>query len=148
MPMLIVLIGISGCGKSTFAAKTGLPVISSDAIREELFGDESVQADPALVFGTAHSRIIDLLKQNKDVIFDATNVTSWSRSAILNKIDSFGVACKKVAVIFDVNPEQALCQMRQRSRQVPADVVQRQWENFQKDFADITIQFDEVRKGA
>ena len=142
LPMLIVLIGISGCGKSTWAAKTGLPVISSDTIREELFGDESVQANPALVFEIAHTRVIELLKQNEHVIFDATNVTSWSRAALLDKLGM--VKCQKVAVVFNVTPERALCQMICRDRKVPEEVVRNQWANFKKDMDDIEKQFDEV----
>ena len=60
MAKLIILCGLPGCGKSTYAENykavddaifEGNTVIhSSDAIRKELFGDESSQEDNARVF--------------------------------------------------------------------------------------------------
>lgn len=144
MPMLVLTIGVSGCGKSTWAAASGLAVVSSDLIRAELFGDEAVQANPALVFDVAHARVIDLLKQGKSVVFDATNVASWARQALLDKVDAEGICCKKVAVVFNVEPQRALEQMLHRSRQVPADVVEHQWEQLKSDYGDISRQFDVV----
>ena len=47
MQKFLMLMGISGSGKSTFAqamaAKCNYKVFSSDALREELFGDENDQ---------------------------------------------------------------------------------------------------------
>lgn len=148
LPIIYFLVGISGSGKSTWAKcwarlKKAI-VVSSDAIRAELFGDESVQANAALVFETAHRRVLNALKQGKNVIFDATNVTSWSRQALLDKIAAEGIVAKKIAVIFNISPRHAIQRQESRSRKVPADVIYRQWDNFVIDFDDITIKFDDI----
>ena len=46
MTELVMLVGIPGCGKSTFSEglkKKGYKVHASDEIRKEWFGDASVQ---------------------------------------------------------------------------------------------------------
>ena len=54
MPTLTLMIGCPGSGKSTIAKKmaqnTGAVIVSTDAIRGELFGDENCQMNPRLVF--------------------------------------------------------------------------------------------------
>ena len=85
MGILIVLVGLPGSGKSSYAEQfkavddaicTGVTVIhSSDAIRKELFGDESSQEDNARVFDLMRKRTTEDLKAGKTVIYDATNVT-------------------------------------------------------------------------
>ena len=52
---LIILCGIPGSGKTTYAKKyiennANTIHLSSDAIRKELYGDESVQGNPGEVF--------------------------------------------------------------------------------------------------
>lgn len=98
-PKLFMLIGLPGSGKSTFARnrvkfyddcnKTRLEIVSSDDIREELYGTRFCQKDPARVFEIAHERIINSLEQGWDVIFDATNITRKNRASLLNKIPAY-----------------------------------------------------------
>lgn len=50
-PRLFFLVGLSGSGKSTFSKSIielvkPIEVFSSDKIREELYGDESIQGKP------------------------------------------------------------------------------------------------------
>ena len=98
-PKLFMLIGLPGSGKSTFVRnrvkfyddcnKTRLEIVSSDDIREELYGTRSCQKDPARVFEIAHERIINSLEQGWDVIFDATNITRKNRASLLKKIPAY-----------------------------------------------------------
>ena len=78
MPFLFFLVGISGSGKSTiaqeYAEKFNAEVFSSDKIRFELYGDESIQDNPQKVFQILHKRIKTALKQGKNAIYDATNL--------------------------------------------------------------------------
>ena len=82
-PILAVMVGIRGSGKSTYAngLKTSLKasVVSSDDIRMELTGDATDQSKNDEVFRTAHKRVNDLLAQGKNVVADATSVDKWSR---------------------------------------------------------------------
>lgn len=147
MPAVIVFVGISGCGKSTLAEKLrkkyGLLSVSSDRTRGVLYGDEGVQANPGLVFEIAHQQVICLLKQGKSVCFDATNVTSWSRKALLDKLPE---GIKKIAVVFRVDPQTAIRQMANRERQVPHAVIRQQWEDLLADYYNLFEEFDEIHE--
>ena len=73
-PTLYVMCGISGSGKSTYAKtlKMSIPnteIVSTDEIREELFGSASVQKEPKKVFQIAYDWTRRLLEQRKNVVF-------------------------------------------------------------------------------
>jgi predicted kinase len=87
---LIILVGLPGSGKSSYAEnlmrdngifdpEVDMVVHSSDAIREELFGDASSQEDNARVFDLMRKRTTEDLRAGKTVIYDATNVTRKGR---------------------------------------------------------------------
>ena len=72
MQKLIVLAGISGAGKSMYAAgyaaaHPGTVIVSTDAIREELLGDASDQSEPQKIFSAVHRRVRTALSQGKTV---------------------------------------------------------------------------------
>ena len=54
MNRFVMLVGPAGSGKSTVAkemlSKDNFVIVSSDSVREELFGDESIQGDPSHIF--------------------------------------------------------------------------------------------------
>lgn len=106
---LIILVGISGSGKSTWLKSidlTGCVIISPDDIRRELTGSISNQTMNGQVFAIAFSRIVENLEKGNSVIFDATNVTSKSRKTLMNYITEFSdVMPTAYAKIFDANPE-------------------------------------------
>jgi len=90
---LVVLIGLSGAGKSTLAANNFAPeeIVSSDAIRGELFGDFRIQDNPGLVFQTFHQRIRDRLMAGLRVVADATSLTAKARRTIRECADGLDV---------------------------------------------------------
>ncbi len=49
---LVILVGLPASGKSTWAQEKGLPVLSSDAVRQLLTGDPTHQGVNRLVFRT------------------------------------------------------------------------------------------------
>jgi predicted kinase len=93
-PTLILLCGIPGSGKSTYAAKyvqdhTNTIHLSSDKIREELWGNEATQGDNNEVFNLMQSRAIEALNNGHSVVYDATNVTRKDRAGIISVCPKF-----------------------------------------------------------
>ena len=134
MNTLHLMIGIPGCGKSTYARKlaedTGGRVVSSDGIREELTGTEEYlhPERDSEVFGIFRSRISAWIRKG-DVIADATNthVKDW-RTYI-------GLCPKEStyrAYWFDIEPDIAMLRMAGRKRQVPREVLERMWRTMQE----------------
>ncbi len=93
MAKLIILCGLPGSGKSSYAENykavddiisADYTVIhSSDTIREELFGDASSQEDNGRVFELMRKRTQEDLRAGKTVIYDATNVTRKARKSAM-----------------------------------------------------------------
>lgn len=80
---LVVLIGASGSGKSTFAAKHFLPteIVSSDKARGLVSDDETNQDVSADAFELVRAIAEKRLKHRKLAVIDATNVRSADRKA-------------------------------------------------------------------
>ena len=73
-PKFIMLIGLPGSGKSTWAEKyitenANTVLISSDNIRKELFGDENSQEDNNRVFYEMEVRTLNHLNNGVNVIY-------------------------------------------------------------------------------
>ena len=144
MAKLIILCGLPGSGKSSYAENykaaddavlEGNTVIhSSDAIRKELFGDESSQEDNARVFDLMRKRTTEDLKAGKTVIYDATNVTrKGRRSAIAcahptNDI----VECH----IVWAEPQECIRRDSERKRTVGKEVIDKMLRRWQSPWLD------------
>lgn len=144
IPTLYVLIGIPGSGKSTFCKDLKLPVVSTDSIRYQMFGDEADQSNPEQVFFRAYGMVSVCLHCGSDVVFDATSTTEWSRKTLLTKMKNCIGEFRKVAILFMTPVEE--CKRRNASRQrvVPEDVIDRQYIQLMRDAHTIPDQFDEV----
>ena len=62
-PKCIILCGIPGSGKSTYAQsfeELGWVHLSSDLIRKELYGDESIQVGDSVVIVTTQKKVQDI----------------------------------------------------------------------------------------
>lgn len=134
MSKFMMLIGASGCGKSTIAqkfAKNGAVIMSSDAMREEMWGDASDQQSPGLVFDELNKRTMAALKAGQDVVYDATNMNAKRRAAFLRhlsrNVDDLELECHLVVA----EPQRCLDNQFNRERQVPEYAVRRQLICFQ-----------------
>ena len=131
-PTLYILIGVPGSGKSTYAkelcekSERGVALVSSDEIRKWLFGNESCQANPKLVFDTAHEAIKNQLSCGYDVVFDATNIYKHNREKLIKKI-MFKVTkpVRFVAIYFDTPIETCIARQELRERKVPTKVIEK-----------------------
>lgn len=133
MPTFTMMVGVAGSGKSTIATqiaqKTGAEIVSSDAIRGEIYGDENCQASPAKIFEIVHNRVHKAIREQRDVIMDATNLSCKRRMAFLNTIAHFD--CIKQCIIVIATPEDIEHRMKARERKVPMEVVHKQIAQFQ-----------------
>ena len=127
-----MMVGLVGSGKSTYAKQlaeeTNAIICSSDAIREELCGDENSQDNNEEVFKILHSRIKESLKNGKNVIYDATNINSKRRRAFLSELRK--IPCVKKCVIMATPFEMCCIQNRSRDRVVPYEVIERMYKNW------------------
>ncbi|ABA21216.1 polynucleotide 2',3'-cyclic phosphate phosphodiesterase / polynucleotide 5'-hydroxyl-kinase / polynucleotide 3'-phosphatase [Trichormus variabilis ATCC 29413] len=123
---LVVLIGASGAGKSTFARQhfQQFEVISSDFCRGLVSNDENSQSASRDAFDVLHYITTKRLAAGKLTVIDATNVQPEDRKTLLQMAKQYH--CFAVAIVFDL-PEE-LCHERnqQRSdRQFGSHVVRR-----------------------
>ncbi|NQE38404.1 polynucleotide kinase-phosphatase [Microcoleus asticus] len=111
---LVVLIGASGSGKSTFARQHFLPteIISSDYCRGLVSDDENNQAATADAFEVLHLIAAKRLGAGKLTVIDATNVQPESRKPLLELARKYH--CFLVAIVLDL-PEK-LCGDRNQQR--------------------------------
>ncbi|MEA3054359.1 MAG: hypothetical protein QOG72_3262 [Sphingomonadales bacterium] len=99
---LVLLIGASGTGKSTFAARHFLPteVVSSDRARGWVADDETDQSASADAFDLVHAIIEKRLKNRRFTVVDATNVQPESRKGLLALARKWHALA--VAIVFDL----------------------------------------------
>src|SRR5271168_4486316 len=99
---LVTLVGVSGSGKSTFAAKHFLPteVISSDFCRGLVSDDENDQPATNAAYDVLHYIASKRLEAGRLTVIDATNVQVESRREILKLAKEHHVL--SVAVVLDV----------------------------------------------
>ncbi len=120
---IVVLVGLPGAGKSTWIAERGINALSSDAMRIWLSDDVHNQFIHERVFATMRF----LLQQRLEIgmrctYMDATHLTRAERLPYL-EIARSQPDCAVEAVFFDVPIAVCLERNRQRTRQVPEEVL-------------------------
>ena len=111
---LVVLIGVSGAGKSSFARKHFLPteVISSDDCRALVSDDENDLSVTSAAFEVMHFIAAKRLEAGRLTVIDATNVQMEARKPLVALARQYHAL--PVAIVLDL-PEN-LCQMRNKDR--------------------------------
>lgn len=142
--VLILTIGIPGCGKTTWVNEylkrnpNGTFVISTDALRLELTGNEQC-VDPgqnSMIHDEARKRAKDIIDNRVEIskklgtwpviVIDSTNVDveEWIAYKQLG-------ANLMLAKVFDVEPTEALRRMENRERKVPFEILEWKWKTLQ-----------------
>jgi protein phosphatase len=132
---MIVLVGASGSGKSTFARKHFLPseIVSSDACRAMVSDDENDQSATDGAFALVHAIAAERLKFGKLVVIDATNVAPESRRPLIALAREHHVL--PIAVVIET-PER-VCQDRndiRTDRTLGSHVVRNQMKTLRRGF--------------
>ncbi len=129
---LLILVGIPGSGKSTWArdfvlAQPRYRIVSTDATRAALYGDEAIQGD----WGQIWQRVLTDWREGigairrgelDGVVYDATNTRRKNRRGAIASARDLGFTAITL-VWFDLPLSLALGRNRGRSREVPTDVI-------------------------
>jgi predicted kinase len=119
---LVVLAGLPGSGKSTWAAQQAYSVLSSDAIRLLIADDPAVQTIHRRVFATLRSLARARMELRRPITcIDATSLTRWERRQWIRLADD--ADCEAEAIFFNTPLEVCLARNAGRDRVVPTDVV-------------------------
>lgn len=126
-PCLVVLVGAAGAGKSTLAARLFAPqqVLSSDAYRGIVSGDEADQRATKVAFSILHRELDRRLAAGLTTVVDATNVTAFARRWLLRIATRHAVPA--IAIVLDLDPVLVLARNAARAeRIVPRAAIERQ----------------------
>ncbi len=129
MTQLIVLIGLPGSGKSSFASWLvaecpRIKVISTDAIRAQLFGSEAVQGSWLLVWHQVQQQMQQAVERSVDAIYDATNAVRSHRLEAIASARTTGFT-HITGVWLDTPVQLCLERNQRRDRIVPEEVIWR-----------------------
>ena len=125
-PSLIVLIGAAGSGKSTFAARhfAADEILSSDAFRALVSGDETDMRATRPAFGRLHRELVRRMVADRLTVVDATNIEHEARRSLVRRAKNASLPAS--AIVLDLPPSLVQARNAARpSRVVAEDIVRR-----------------------
>lgn len=127
-PIGYILIGLPGSGKSTLAHQlvtlhSYYQLVSTDQIREHLYGKSSIQGDWATIEHHVLSQIQQAIQSQKTVIYDATNYNRRYRIDLLKKLFKLS-SIQWVGLYLKTPIEQCKVRNQQRDRRVSEGVIE------------------------
>jgi len=125
-PSLVILVGAAGSGKSTLAARLFAPdeIVSSDALRAAVSGNEADQGASSVAFRILHRTVDRRLAKGELTIVDATNTKSDHRRPLLARARLTGTPA--VAIVLDLPASTVNAQNAARDhRVVDPEIVER-----------------------
>ena len=129
-PTIYMLIGPPGCGKSTLADLLAkrldrAAIVSTDAIRGKLYGDEKIQGNWERIRERAIARIDEAARADRPVIYDATNCKRAWRLEFLQVLRAAIPDIEFTCVGLWLRVSVEICQQRnrERSRRVPPGAI-------------------------
>lgn len=143
---LVVLVGPTGSGKSTFARRHFRPteIVSSDECRALVSDDPNNQLATADAFDLLHLIVDRRLARGRLTVVDATNVRASARSSLVRLARTHHV--EPIALVFDL-PESLLLDRAQTrtDRRIDAEIVHRHREQLSRSIAELPREgFDRI----
>ena len=146
-----ILVGSSGCGKSTHAKTLGQVICSTDKFVEEQARILGVSYDNAFQMSQStgifkrftkyfYEDIEYCLRNDKDFVIDRTNLSSEMRCGLISKLREMARKYGKTIIIkgiYFVTPENIIRErLKQREsvecKSIPAIIVEEQMENYER----------------
>ncbi len=128
MPSVIMMAGVPGSGKSYIAEQLSTmlehPVLSADAIREELTGNQLDNSINTEAWHILHDRAATLIADQYSVIIDATHAEQQLRRDEISLYRSMGaraVVCVEIQTPYDT----LIARNQSRDKFVPIHAIDR-----------------------
>lgn len=118
---VILIVGLPGTGKDTYVNNNlgGLNVICLDDIREEL--NVKPGEDESKVITIAKNRAKEYLRKNISFVWNATNVSSITRSGLISLFHDYHASVK--IIYLETSYEECIRRNKNRIKEVPEKVI-------------------------
>ncbi|WP_083580193.1 ATP-binding protein [Planktothrix tepida] len=124
------MIGVPGSGKSTIAQQlaeiTQGVIISTDRIREQLYGEEIIQGNWSEIEAEVLKQMEAAITSSQPIIYDATNAYPQWRLELLEKIALISPEISRSWVAWVLETPIEICKQwnQNRQRHVPESVIE------------------------
>lgn len=123
VPELVFMYGFPASGKTTYAknlvrTETGkdYAYLAADDIRKGLYGSQDSFGEPERVYCVLLDRMMELLRNGRNVVYDACNLYASYRADYLEPIEKAGISCYKTCIRMNTVKSTCIANHKTRGR--------------------------------